>query len=163
MAVARSPWLATGAAALGHGLALTGFLLPWVVGQFGVRQQLSGLDLTRLAGSLISQGLAGEILALPIARVALLLVPLAAANALVLLALIRIRLLPPRTAQRLAFWFAVPIALVSFAGLALVLVSVGDGSVIAGPGLGLPLAIAGSLLALASIALPRHLAAGAGN
>ena len=159
MTAARSPRFAFGAAALGHGLALAGFLQPWVVGQFGAREQLSGLDLARLAGGVITHGLAGEILALAVSRFALLLVPLAAANALVLLGAIALGALNHGTAHRASVWLAVPIVLVSLVGLAVVLLSMGDGSVLRRPGIGLLVVILGASLVIASTALSTPVAA----
>jgi len=153
MAAARSPSLAFGAAAAGHGLTLAGFLLPWVVGEFGVRQQLSGLDLARLAGDTLTEGLAGATLALTISRVVLLLVPLAAANALALLLAHQIGVLSRPSAHRAAFLLALPVLAIGLTGLLLVLVSIGG--VISSPGLGLLLVIAGAALASGSSLIPR--------
>jgi len=153
MAAARSPSLAFGAAAAGHGLALAGFLLPWVVGEFGVRQQLSGLDLARLAGDTLTEGLAGATLALTISRVILLLVPLAAANALALLLAHRLGVLSRPSAQRAAVLLALPVLAIGLTGLLLVLVSIGG--VLSAPGFGLLLVVAGATLALGSSLIPR--------
>ena len=155
MTQVRLPRVAIGAAGVGHGLALVGFIQPWIVGQFGVRDRLSGLDLTRLAGELLTDGLAGEIFALQISRLVLLLVPLAAVNALALLAATRIGALSHHTAHRVAVLLAIPIALVAVASLLLVLVSTGDDSVLDRPDFGLVIVIAGATLALGSAALTR--------
>ena len=152
---APSPRIATRAAALGHGLILAGFFLPWVVGQFGARDQLSGLDLARLAGDAISHGLAADALALPITRVALLLVPLAAVNALLVLAAMYSGALSVPHAQRLAAWLAAPVAAVALIAIALVLISIGDGEILAGPGIGLPLVLLGASLVLVPALLLR--------
>lgn len=152
MTAGRSPSIQFGAAAFGHGLALTGFMLPWIVGEFGVRQQLTGLDLTRLAGDTITDGLAGDTLALPLARLVLLLIPLAAANALVLLVANRVGALSHTVAHRAAVLLAVPIVSIALVGLALVLVSIGDG-VLTGPGFGLVIVIAGGVLVVGSTRL----------
>lgn len=154
MAVGRAPSIANGAAAVGHGLALVGFLLPWVVGQFGVRQQLSGLDLARLAGDAITEGLAGETLALSISRVVLLLVPLAAANALALLGASHIGAISHGAAHRAAVFLALPVVAIALTGLTLVLLSLDDG-VLGAPGYGLLAVIAGGTLAIASGRLAR--------
>jgi hypothetical protein len=154
MAVGRSPSIVNGAAAAGHGLALLGFALPWVVGQFGVRQQLSGLDLARLAGDAITEGLAGATLALSISRIVLLIIPLAAANALALLAASHVGVLSHRTVHRAAVLLALPVVAIALTGLTLVLLSLGDG-VISAPGYGLLAVIAGGTLAIASVFFAR--------
>lgn len=151
MPIVRSPRTGAGAALLGHGLALAGFLQPWVVGQFGAREQLTGLDLTRLAGDAFSQGIAGDMLTIPVARIVLLVVPLSAANALALLLSIRLGLLPSSVAHRAAAWLAAPIAMVSGVGICLVALSMNDGPILAGPGLGIMLVTGGALLAAASL------------
>lgn len=154
-AAARSPQLGRGAvAALGHALALVGFAQPWVVGEFGAREQFSGLDLTRVASDLVAQGPAGATLALPISAAVLLLVPLAAANALVLLAAHRGGVLSRTAAHRAAALLALPIAAVAALGLVLVVLSMGEGSLIDRPGVGLPLVVTGAVLALVSLSRP---------
>ena len=155
IAQARQPRLATGAAATGHGLALVGFVQPWVVGQFGGRDRLSGLDLTRLAGELLTNGLAGQILALPISRIVLLLVPLAAVAALALLAATRIGVLDHHRAHRIAVLLAVPIALVALVSLLLFLLPISDDSVLNRPDFGLVIVIVGATLTLGSASLTR--------
>jgi hypothetical protein len=142
--------LALGLAVAGHGLVLVGFFQPWVAGQFGARERLTGLDLVRITDGLIDHGLAGDALTLPITRVLLLAVPVAAANALLLLSLGRLQLIPRAHARHLALLLTLPVALVVLATHGLLLVSSGDESVIDGPAFGIFVATAGALLAVAS-------------
>lgn len=144
----RRSTLATGMAVLGHGMVFVGFLQPWVAGQFGARERLSGLDLARVTDGLIDHGLAGDALTLPLTRVLLFGLPVIAANALLLLALGRARILERSHARHLAFALAIPAALVAVVALVLlVLTATGDG-VVDGPAFGILLVAAGALLAV---------------
>lgn len=143
--------VATAAAALGHGMVFVGFLQPWVAGQFGARDRLSGLDLARITDGLIDYGLAGEALTLPITRFVLFALPVAAANALLLLALGWLGLLAPAHARHLGLALAVPVALVAFTAHGLLLLSATvDNGVVEGPAFGLFVMTAGALIAAAS-------------
>lgn len=146
----RRRTLATGGAALGHGLIFVGFLQPWVAGQFGARDRLSGLDLARLTDGLIDHGVAGDALSLPITRALLFALPLAAANALLLLALGRLGLLPSAHARHLALLLALPAAAIALAATALLLVAATEDGVVDGPAFGLLLVAAGAALAVAA-------------
>ena len=148
--------LAGGVAALGHGMVFVGFLQPWVAGQFGARDRLSGLDLARVTDGLIDHGLAGDALALPITRVLLFAVPIAAANALVLLALARTGVIGRSHARRLALALAVPGALVALvAHVLLMLAATTENGVVNGPAFGLFVVTAGAAIATGASLLER--------
>jgi hypothetical protein len=157
---ARRALVAAGLAALGHGLVIAGFLQPWVAGQFGARDRLSGLDLVRITDGLIDHGLAGDALTLPITRVLLLGVPVAAANALLLLALGRIGLIQRQHARHLAALLALPAAAVVLAAHALLILAAADGGIVDGPAYGLFVATGGAILAASSWLLERGSATG---
>ena len=144
-----------GLAVAGHGLVFVGFLQPWIAGQFGSRDRLSGLDLARLTDSLIEHGLAGEALTLPVTRVLLTSIPLAAANALLLLTLGRVQLLPTNLTRQFTLVLALPAIAVSALVLPLAVVAAADGSVIDGPGFGLFLMLGGAAMAIAAWWLTR--------
>jgi hypothetical protein len=159
MASARRASLAGGIAAVGHGMMFAGFLQPWVAGQFGARDRLSGLDLVRITDGLIDHGLAGDALTLPITRVLLFAIPVAAANGLLLLALAWAGLIERAHARHLASALAIPTALVVVtAHILLILAARGD-TVIDGPAFGLLVTTAGALLAVGSWWIERRPAA----
>ena len=139
---------ATGIAAVGHGLVFLGFLQPWVAGQFGARERLSGLDLVRLTDGMIGYGLAGDALALPITRIALIAVPVAAANALLLLGLGYIGLIKQRHAHHLALALTIPAAAITVISLTLLLITAREGGIIDGPAFGLFIMAVGASLAI---------------
>lgn len=152
----RRARLGTGIAALGHGLVFIGFLQPWVAGQFGARDRLSGLDLARVTDGLIDHGLAGDALTLPVTRVLLFGLPVVAANALLILTLAHAGLLNRHHARHLAGALAVPAFLVAaIALLLLILTAVGDG-VVDGPAFGVVLVATGALLAIGAWFLEFH-------
>jgi hypothetical protein len=140
--------VATAAAALGHGMVFVGFLQPWVSGQFGARDRLSGLDLARITDGLIDYGLSGEALTLPITRFVLFALPVAAANALLLLALGRLGLIAPAHARHVALALAVFVALVTLVAHALLLLATADDGVVEGPAFGIFVMTAGALIAV---------------
>ena len=147
--------MATAAAAVGHGMVFVGFLQPWVAGQFGARDRLSGLDLARITDGLIDYGLAGEALTLPITRFVLFALPIAAANALLLLALGSLGLIAPMHARHLAFALAVVVALVALLTHALLLLAAAEGGVVDGPAFGIFVMTAGALIAGAAWLIAR--------
>lgn len=142
--------LAAGLAAVGHGMVFVGFLQPWVAGQFGARDRLSGLDLARLTDGLIDHGLASDALALPITRLLLFAVPVVAANAVLLLALSRGGLIERAHARHLASALAIPTAIVVIVAHALLILAARGDSVIDGPAFGLMVTTVGAMLALGS-------------
>ena len=143
-------------AGVGHGMVFFGFLQPWVAGQFGARDRLSGLDLVRITDGLIDHGLAGDVLTLPVTRVLLFAVPIAAANALLLLVLARVGIMERAHARHLVSALALPTAFVVIvAHVLLVLAARGD-SVIDGPAFGLLVTTAGALLAAGSWSIERR-------
>jgi hypothetical protein len=139
--------VATAAAALGHGMVFVGFLQPWVAGQFGARDHLSGLDLARITDGLIDYGLAGEAFTLPITRFVLFALPVAAANALLLLALGWLGLIAPTHTRHVALTLAVPVALVALVAHALILIAATENRVVDGPAFGIFVMTAGALIA----------------
>jgi hypothetical protein len=144
----RHSALGTGVAAAGHSLVFIGFLQPWVAGQFGARDRLSGLDLARVTDGLIDHGLAGDALTLPVTRVLLFGLPVVAANALLLLALAHGGLLDRRHARHLAGALAIPAFLVAAIALVLLVLTAAGDSVVDGPAFGVVLVAAGALLAI---------------
>lgn len=142
--------IANGVAALGHGLVFVGFLQPWVAGQFGARERLSGLDLARVTDGLIDHGLAGEALTLPITRLVLFALPVIAANALLLLTLAQVGVIERSHARHLAFALAIPAVLVAALALVLLVLTASGDGVVDGPAFGLLLVAAGALLAAGS-------------
>jgi hypothetical protein len=147
--------IAGGIAGVGHGLVFVGFLQPWVAGQFGARDRLSGLDLVRITDGLIDHGLASDVLTLPITRVLLFAVPVAAANALLLLVLARVGLMERAHARHLVSALALPTAFVVIVAHALLILAARGDSVIDGPAFGLIVTTAGALLAAGSWAIER--------
>ncbi len=143
----RRATVASALSALGHGMIFVGFLQPWVAGQFGARDRLSGLDLARVTDGLIDHGLAGDALTLPVTRVLLFAVPVIAANALLMLVLGHVRILERTHARHVAFALAIPAALIALIALALLGLTASSDGVVDGPAFGVLLVAAGALLA----------------
>lgn len=134
-------------AATGHVVVLVGFVLPWVAGEFGARSELSGLALARLADGLATSGATGDALTMPVARIVLLLVPLAAANALLLMALARLGVIRRDTARRGAMVLAMLMTVTGATALVLLSLGTRESTIIAGPALGLYVTMAGAGMA----------------
>ncbi len=137
-------------AAAGHLVILAGFALPWATGEFGARSEFSGVALVRLAEGIMETGLADGTFAMPLARLVLILVPLAAANALLLLILARLRALNRDTARRCAVALAVPVGVTALSALTLLVIAARGSMVLDGPALGLYVTIAGAAMAAVS-------------
>lgn len=144
VAASQQSTAGVGLVAAGHGLVLAGFMLPWVTGDFGAREQFSGLDLARTTSGLIEAGLGNA--ALRTVEVVLLAVPILAANALLLLVVSRLGLVSRRVAATAASVMAIGALVVT--ALVLVLVLSARGEFIRGPGAGLVVALVGGGIAL---------------
>ena len=152
----RRGTVGTGLAAVGHGLMFAGFLQPWVAGQFGARDRLSGLDLARFTDGLIDHGLAGETLTLPVTRALLFAIPVIAANALLILALAHGGLIERSHARHLILALTVPVTLIAGVAFGLLLVTALEGGIVDGPAYGLGVVLLGAVLAITSWLIERR-------